>query len=94
MAGKVVIITGASTGIGKAAAFLFAENGAKVVIADVNRVDGEKVAEAIRANGSESIFVSTDVTNPEQIQEMVQHTLEQYGRIDVLYNNACGESLW
>ena len=88
MAGKVVIITGASTGIGKAAAFLFAENGAKVVIADVNRVDGEKVAEAIRANGSESMFVSTDVTNPEHIQEMVERTLEKFGRIDVLYNNA------
>ena len=88
LAGKVVIITGASTGIGKAAAFLFAENGAKVVIADVNRVDGEKVAEAIRANGSESMFVSTDVTNPEHIQEMVERTLEKFGRIDVLYNNA------
>ncbi len=88
LAGKVVIITGASTGIGKAAAFLFADNGAKVVIADINLVGGEKVAETIQAEGNESIFIATDVTKPEQVDAMVRQTLEKYGRIDVLYNNA------
>jgi len=88
LAGKVVIITGASTGIGKEAAFLFSENGAKVVIADINVVGGEKVAEMIRAKGNEAMFVATDVTRPEQVDAMVRQTLEKFGRVDVLYNNA------
>jgi len=88
LAGKVVIITGASTGIGKEAAFLFAENGAKVVIADINVVGGEKVAEMIRAKGNEAMFAATDVTRPEQVDAMVRQTLEKFGRVDVLYNNA------
>ena len=88
LAGKVAIITGASTGIGKAAAFLFAENGARVVIADINREGGKKVAEAIQAKGQEALYIAADVTRPEQVQAMVQQTLERFGRIDVLYNNA------
>jgi len=88
LAGKVVIITGASTGIGKEAAFLFSENGAKVVIADINVVGGEKVAEMIRAKGNEAMFAATDVTRPEQVDAMVRQTLEKFGRVDVLYNNA------
>ena len=88
LAGKVAIITGASTGIGKAAAFLFAENGARVVIADINREGGKKVAEMIQAKGQEALYIAADVTRPEQVQAMVQQTLERFGRIDVLYNNA------
>ncbi len=88
LAGKVAIITGASTGIGKAAAFLFAENGARVVIADINREGGKKVAEAIQAKGQEALYVAADVTHPKQVQAMVQQALERFGRIDVLYNNA------
>lgn len=88
LADKVAIITGASTGIGKAAAFLFAENGAKVVIADINVEGGEEAAQAIQANGGEAMFVATDVTREDQVNWLVQKIVGKYDRIDVLYNNA------
>lgn len=84
---KVVIITGAGSGIGKETALLFAKEGAKVVVADVNEKAGEETAAEIKKNG-EGFFVRLDVTNREQSKQMVKDTLEKYGRIDILINNA------
>ncbi len=84
---KVVIITGAGSGIGKETALLFAKDGAKVVVADVNEKAGEETVVEIKKNG-EGFFVKLDVSNREQSKQMVKTTLEKYGRIDVLINNA------
>ena len=84
---KVVIITGAGSGIGRETALLFAKEGAKVVVADVNEKGGEETVAQIKKNG-EGFFVKLDVTNREQSVQMAKTTLEKYGRIDVLINNA------
>ncbi|MCE8423564.1 MAG: 3-oxoacyl-ACP reductase FabG [Candidatus Methanoperedens sp.] len=84
---KVIIITGAGSGIGKETALLFAREGAKVVVADMNERAGEETVVEIKKNG-EGIFIKLDVSNREQAKEMVKITLEKYGKIDVLINNA------
>lgn len=85
---KVALITGAGSGIGKETALLFAKEGAKVVVADINEVGGkETVYEIEQLNGS-AIFVKVDVTNEASVNEMVETILESYGTIDVLFNNA------
>ena len=84
---KVVIITGAGSGIGKETALLFAKEGAKVVVADVNEKAGEETVAEIKKNG-EGFFVKLDVSNREQSKQMVKTTLEKYGKIDILINNA------
>jgi 3-oxoacyl-[acyl-carrier protein] reductase len=83
---KVAIITGAGSGIGKETALLFAEKGAKVVVADVK--GGEETVAHIKKNGDEAFFFKLDVTNREQSKQMTKDILEKYGRIDVLINNA------
>ncbi len=84
---KVVVITGAGSGIGKETALLFAKEGAKVVVADVNEKAGEEIVEQIRKNG-DGFFIKLDVSNREQSKLMAKTTLEKYGKIDVLINNA------
>jgi len=84
---KVVIITGAGSGIGKETALLFAGEGAKVVVADVNEKAGLETVEQIRKNG-DGFFIKLDVSNREQSKQMAKTTLEKYGKIDVLINNA------
>jgi 3-oxoacyl-[acyl-carrier protein] reductase len=84
---KVVIITGAGSGIGRETALLFAKEGAKVVVADVNEKGGEETVAQIKTNG-DGFFVKLDVSNREQSKQMVKTTLEKYGKIDVLINNA------
>jgi NAD(P)-dependent dehydrogenase (short-subunit alcohol dehydrogenase family) len=86
--GKVVIITGASSGIGKAAAHAFAKEGAKMVLSDVNDDDGEDLAESIRKHGGECIYVHCDISKPDQVKGMVAAAVEQFGRLDIAYNNA------
>jgi 3-oxoacyl-[acyl-carrier protein] reductase len=84
---KVAVITGAGSGIGKETALLFAIEGAKVVVADMNEKAGEETVAEIKKNG-EGFFVKLDVSNREQSKQMVKTTLENYGRIDILINNA------
>ena len=84
---KVTVITGAGSGIGKETALLFAKEGAKVVVADVNEKAGEETVVEIKKNG-EGFFVKLDVSNREQSKQMVKTALEKYGRIDILINNA------
>jgi 3-oxoacyl-[acyl-carrier protein] reductase len=85
---KVAIVTGGGVGIGKAYAHGLAKEGAKVVVADIQDAEASKVAADIKQAGGEAVAVAVDVTSPEKTQAMAATTLEQYGRIDVLVNNA------
>ncbi len=85
---KVAIITGAGSGIGRETALLFAEEGARVVVADINEKGGMEVVEKIEKNGGEGFFFRLDTTSSEQSKQIVSETLDRYGKIDVLINNA------
>jgi Short-chain alcohol dehydrogenase of unknown specificity len=88
LAGKIVIITGASSGFGASAVKLFAQEGCKLVLA-ARRLDRlEEMAKEIRSAGGEALPVSVDVSQPPQIDAMVRTTVATYGRIDILFNNA------
>ena len=86
--GKVAIITGAKQGMGRADAILFAQNGAKVVVADISQEECQQVADEIEKNGGQALAVKCDVTKGEEIEEMVKKTVEKFGRVDILVNNA------
>jgi NAD(P)-dependent dehydrogenase (short-subunit alcohol dehydrogenase family) len=90
---KVALITGAGTGIGAVAAGLFARNGARVVVAEINAEQGRAVVEQIRAEGFEAEFVQTDVTDAESVQRCVAKAVATFGKLDVIYNNAGGSSM-
>jgi 3(or 17)beta-hydroxysteroid dehydrogenase len=85
VAGKVAIITGAASGMGKADAVLLAGEGARVVVADLNEKDGRAVADAI---GEHAIFLRLDVTDEDNWRSVVAATVETFGRLDILVNNA------
>jgi NAD(P)-dependent dehydrogenase (short-subunit alcohol dehydrogenase family) len=86
---RAAIITGASSGIGRAAACLFAKEGAKVVVnADRNVEGGEKTVQMIKEAGGEAIFVKADVSMASEAEYLVNETIEKFGSIDILYNNA------
>lgn len=91
--GNVVILTGASTGIGEALAHALAERGAWLVLAARNAQKLETVAAECRARGGRALVVATDVTDEEECRELVEHAVAEYGRIDTLINNA-GLSMW
>lgn len=86
--GKVALITGAGSGIGRATAILFAREGAKVVVADVNPAGGRETVSIIEKEGGEVAFIVVDVTKSADVKRMVEFTLKKYVRIDVLFNNA------
>jgi NAD(P)-dependent dehydrogenase (short-subunit alcohol dehydrogenase family) len=88
MDGKVVIVTGGSSGIGRATAIAFAREGANVVIAARRVNEGEEAVRQIVEAGGKAIFVQTDVTQAKEVQALVDRTLEQYGRLDAAFNNA------
>jgi NAD(P)-dependent dehydrogenase (short-subunit alcohol dehydrogenase family) len=85
--GKIVLVTGASSGIGRATALMFARNGAKVVIGDVDPA-GEQTVEAIKEGKGESIFVRTDVRDAGQVEKLVAKAVETYGGLHCAFNNA------
>jgi NAD(P)-dependent dehydrogenase (short-subunit alcohol dehydrogenase family) len=85
---KVAVITGGSSGIGRATALLFAKEGARVAVVDVDSAKGEETVTSIRRNGGEAIFVKTDVSKTSDVQQMVKAVKEKYGKIDILFNNA------
>ena len=89
LAGKTAFITGAGSGIGRATAILFAREGARVAIADIDARAGEETAHLA---GSEAIAIGTDVTDPESLQRAIRATLDKFGRLDVLHNNAGGST--
>jgi NAD(P)-dependent dehydrogenase (short-subunit alcohol dehydrogenase family) len=88
MAGKVALVTGGSSGIGRATALAFAQEGATVVIASRTQETGERAAAAIREAGAEATWIQTDVTRAEQVQALIQQILDTYGRLDCAFNNA------
>lgn len=85
---KITLITGGGSGIGKATALLFAEEGAKVVIADWVSKGAEEVIQAIKAKGAEATYVYADVSQSDDVQNMIKTTIDTYGRLDILFNNA------
>lgn len=85
---KVAIITGAASGIGKATALLFAQNGAKVAIGDLNTEGGEAVARQIRENGGNAFFLRTDVSSSKDTAALVEATVSRWQALHVLHNNA------
>lgn len=88
--GKRAFITGGGGGIGAASAELFAREGAKVAIAEINKETGTRAAEAAQAAGGEAVFLETDITKPESVEAAVAAAVEAFGGLDVLYNNAGG----
>ncbi len=85
---EVALITGAASGIGRATALLFGQEGAKVMCADVNGDGGERVARQIGDSGGEAASLTVDVAQEEDVQRLVREAIERWGRLDILFNNA------
>jgi NAD(P)-dependent dehydrogenase (short-subunit alcohol dehydrogenase family) len=88
LAGKVAMITGAASGIGRATAVLFASEGASVVVADLNQNGSAETVRLIEEAGGTALALPLDVTNAAQTQQVVQTAVERFGRFDILFNNA------
>ena len=86
--GKVALITGGASGIGRATALTFAREGAKLVIADMNADGGQQTVHMITENGGEATFVQVDVTSASAVETLISKTVETYGRLDCAHNNA------
>jgi 3-oxoacyl-[acyl-carrier protein] reductase len=88
LANKVAVITGAGSGMGRASGILFAKEGAKVVIADINDNSGKETVNMIKAGGGEAIFVHTDVSKADEVRQLIKTTVDTFGKLDILFNNA------
>ena len=88
LTGKVALITGGSSGIGRASAIAFAREGAKVAIASRREQEGEETVRLVKEAGSDGFFVKTDVAKASDVRAMVEKTVQQYGRLDYAFNNA------
>src|SRR6478672_5333842 len=86
--GKVAIVTGGTSGIGRAAAVAFAREGARVVVAGRRAAEGEDTVRMISSVGGDGLFVPTDVSQESQVKSLVGRTLEHFGRLDFAFNNA------
>ncbi len=94
MQNKVALITGGSSGIGRAAALLFVKEGAKVIIAARRAAQGNQLLEDIEQLGGEASFIQTDVSKSSEIEALIQQTVERYGRLDYAFNNAGTEGVF
>jgi NAD(P)-dependent dehydrogenase (short-subunit alcohol dehydrogenase family) len=86
--GKIALVTGGSSGIGRAAAQLFSQEGAKVVLADINAEGGEEVVQSITDSGGDAYFVRTDVSKSTEVEALIKNIIERYSRLDCAFNNA------
>ena len=86
--GKVAIITGSAGGIGSGIARIFSENGATIIINDLNEEGGLRIVEELKAAGGRASFIQADISQPDESRQMAESTLAQYGKIDILVNNA------
>jgi NAD(P)-dependent dehydrogenase (short-subunit alcohol dehydrogenase family) len=86
--GKVALVTGGASGIGRATALTFAREGARLIIADMNVDGGQQTVHLITENGGEAVFVATDVTQAAAVEALLAQAVETYGRLDCAYNNA------
>jgi NAD(P)-dependent dehydrogenase (short-subunit alcohol dehydrogenase family) len=91
---KVGLITGGTSGIGRETAVLFAQAGARVVIAGRREKEGQETIELIRGAGGDGLFVKTDVSRASEVEALVQTTVEKFGRLDIAFNNAGFEGVW
>lgn len=85
---KVAVITGGVSGIGAATAKLFASEGAKLVLVDMNEEKGASIEAELKSQGSEAIFIKADVTNEEQVKNIYTTSIDTFGKVDILFNNA------
>ena len=92
--GKVGLVTGGTSGIGRDTAVLFAKAGAKVVVAGRREVEGKETVDLIRAAGGDGLFLKADVSKAADVDALVQKTVEKFGRLDVAFNNAGIEGHW
>lgn len=86
--GKVALVTGAGTGIGRAVALHYARGGARVAVSDINEDEGAKTVQLITDSGGEARFVRADVSVPEECEALVRETVTTFGRLDIACNNA------
>ncbi len=86
--GKVAVVTGGTSGIGKAAVIALAQAGAKVVVAGRRQVEGEETIRLLQASSGEGFFVATDVSKEADVQTLIEKTMAHYGRLDIAFNNA------
>src|SRR5258706_10759737 len=93
MNSPVVLITGALTGIGRAAAIIFAQEGAHIVVSGRRDKEGQELTAELQRLGAEAIFVRTDVRNEDDVRNLVDQTLKRFGRLDIAVNNAATEGL-
>ena len=93
LSGKVALITGGGSGIGRSAAILFSQAGAKISVADVNAQHGTETVNLIEANGGQALFVECDVSKPEHVRNMISTTVKAFGGLNILYNNAGGSTM-
>ena len=86
--GKVAVITGGASGIGAATAKLFVAEGAKVVLVDLNEEKGKAFEAELKALNAEALFVKANITSEEEVQNIFKQTIEAFGKVDVVFNNA------
>jgi NAD(P)-dependent dehydrogenase (short-subunit alcohol dehydrogenase family) len=92
--GKIGLITGGTSGIGRETAVLFAKAGAKVVVAGRREVEGEETIQLVRAAGGDGLFVKTDVSKASQVQTLIQKVVQGFGSLDIAFNSAGIEGVW
>jgi NAD(P)-dependent dehydrogenase (short-subunit alcohol dehydrogenase family) len=92
--GKVGLVTGGTSGIGRETAVLFAKAGVKVVVAGRREKEGKETVDLVRAAGGEGLFVKTDVSKASEVDALIQTAVDKFGRLDVAFNNAGIEGVW
>jgi len=88
LSNKVALITGSGSGIGRASAILFSQEGAKISVADIDEKGGQQTVDLIKQKGGSAIFIQTDVSKANDIERMIRATVDHYGKLDILFNNA------